>query len=200
MSDDLSADATTVALDVIRALRAGGIPCAIGGAIALSVWGAPRGTKDADINAFVPESRYEELLDLLVSGGCLAHGGVAWTEEHRAEFIRRAREGEVAVAWKDGLRVDVFVPSIPFYAEAQATVHELQVGGQSVPVLSAEALCVFKLLFFRDKDLVDLRRLVARQGAALDVAYVRRHMVEMLGESDERIAAWDTIVREGGPR
>jgi hypothetical protein len=83
----------------------------------------------------------------------------------------------VAVAYRSGIRVDFFVPSIPFYDEAERTLCRVSFkDGRSVLVLSAEALSVFKLLFFRDKDLVDLRRLVARQGSALDHAYVRRQL------------------------
>jgi hypothetical protein len=66
--------------------------------------------------------------------------------------------------------------------------------GESVWFLSPEALAVFKLLFFRPKDLVDLERLIAVQGAGLDRAYVRRWIVDMMDESDARVAAWDDLV------
>ncbi len=88
----------------------------------------------------------------------------------------------------------------PFYADAAKTIRELKLSdGRIVWVLSAESLCVFKLLFFRDKDIADLRRLVARQAPSLDHAYVRRWMVDMVGESDDRIATWDEIVKTHGP-
>lgn len=53
-------------------------------------------------------------------------------------------------------------------------------------------LACFKLLFFRPKDL--LERLV---GAAqsLDVARVRALIAEAMGDDDERVRAWDDIVR-----
>jgi hypothetical protein len=57
---------------------------------------------------------------------------------------------------------------------------------------------VFKLLCFRDKDLADLRRLVAVQGRALDDAWVRRHILAMRGEGDERMSAWDAIIHQHG--
>jgi hypothetical protein len=71
-----------------------------------------------------------------------------------------------------------------------------RVEGRPVWFLSAEALAVFKLLFFRPKDLVDLQRLLAVQGPALDTAYIRRHLVEMMGEDDERTRRWDELVDE----
>jgi hypothetical protein len=36
------------------------------------------------------------------------------------------------------------------------------------------------------------------QGPALDRAYVRRWLVEMMGEEDERVARWDALVKEHG--
>lgn len=65
-------------------------------------------------------------------------------------------------------------------------------------VVSAEALCVFKLLFFRPKDLVDVSNVIALQGAKLDRTYVRRWLVEMMGEDDERVRKWDELVRDYG--
>lgn len=72
--------------------------------------------------------------------------------------------------------------------------------GRQVPFVSAETLCVFKILFFRPKDLLDLAGLVSVQGAALDHAWVRAKLTGMLGEDDERVAAWDRIVATHGPR
>ena len=52
---------------------------------------------------------------------------------------------------------------------------------------------MFKLLFFRGKDRVDLERLIAVR-PELDRGYVRRWIVEMMGDADERVAAWDEMV------
>jgi hypothetical protein len=50
------------------------------------------------------------------------------------------------------------------------------------------------MLFFRGKDLADLERLVAVRQGDLDHGYIRRHLVEMMGENDPRIQRWDEIV------
>ena len=68
-----------------------------------------------------------------------------------------------------------------------------------VPVDEAAARAVFKLLFFRAKDLVDLERLIAVQGGAVDVPYVRARIVEMLGEEDPRVEALDRLCAENMP-
>ncbi len=43
-------DPVAVARIVADAMEAGGVPYAIGGAIALGYWGAARGTQDVDLN------------------------------------------------------------------------------------------------------------------------------------------------------
>src|SRR4029078_12891789 len=91
-----------------------------------------------------------------------------------------------------GMRVDVFTPRIPFSHEALRTRGKQDMRGLAVWFLAAEAVAIFKLLFFRTKDIADLQRLVAV--ADVDVPYVRRWMVDMMGEDDPRVAKWDEIV------
>lgn len=65
---------------------------------------------------------------------------------------------------------------------------------RSVWVLSAESIAVFKMMFYRPKDIVDLERLLAVRGPALDAAYVRVQLIDMVGGDDERIITWDRLV------
>src|SRR5262249_45005099 len=96
---------------------------AIGGAIAYGFWGTTRGTNDADINVFVGESRYTELQRVLEGGGLgPTPGRSVWTDGERAGFVASCREGAVAIAYRGDFRVDIFVPSIPFYDEAERTL------------------------------------------------------------------------------
>lgn len=168
------------------ALEAAHIPYAIGGALALAIAGVPRGTADVDINVFVGEERLPEVIGALSSLGVDINLSDA--------TARTARDGMFVGRW-DGMRIDVFLPSIPFAREAQTTrVHITDDAGWSGWFLSAEAIAVFKLLFFRGKDLVDLERLVAIR-PDLDSAYVRRWIVEMMGEGDARVQRWDEITK-----
>lgn len=88
----------------------------------------------------------------------------------------------------------MFVPSIPFYAEARRRILDIPFLGIDMPVLSPETLAVFKLLFYRPKDLVDLQRLVEIRGSDFDTAFVRAIVAEMMGAADSRIQAWDHLV------
>lgn len=58
-------------------------------------------------------------------------------------------------------------------------------------VLDAESLAVFKMLFFRPKDLLDVARLV--QLRRLDVDFVRNALVDIVGADDVRVARWDEL-------
>jgi hypothetical protein len=90
-------------------------------------------------------------------------------------------------------RVDVFVPSVPFYDEALRRRVRSRIAGRDTWILSADTLAVFKMLFYRPKDVADVGRLLEIQ-RGLDTAFVRRWLIEMLGPDDERIATWDRLV------
>ena len=166
-------------------LEQAGISYAIGGALALAIAGVPRGTADVDLNVFVGDEQLGDVLAALRGLGI---------DVDDAQAATRARRDGMFVARWDGMRIDVFLPSIPFAEEARVTrVRVTDASGWSGWFLSAEAIAVFKLLFFRGKDRVDLERLVAVR-PELDHGYVRRWLVDMMGESDERVATWDSLV------
>lgn len=181
--------AVTNALRIATELEAREIPYAIGGAIAWGIWAAPRGTVDVDLDVFVDSADQARVIDALIAAGVELDIDEA--------TVRAVRDG-MYVGRLGGMRIDVFLPCIPFYAEAERTRVRLSTHGQPAWYLSAETTCVFKLLFFRGKDIVDLERLIAVQGPRLDHAYVRRWMVEMMGEYDERVVRWDQLVRDFG--
>lgn len=188
VADRTAAEAAT---QIATAFESAEIPYAIGGALALAVAGVPRGTADVDVNVFVGDDQLDRVIDVLVALG---------VDVAREAAIARARRDGMFVGRWDGMRIDVFLPSIDFSREAERTRVRLgDTGGWSGWFLSAEALAVFKLLFFRGKDVVDLERLVAVSGDRLDHAYVRRWIVEMMGEDDERTRRWDDIVSRFSP-
>lgn len=184
-------NAADAGLEIARALEADQIPYALGGALALGAHGVPRGTLDVDINVFVDDATLPRLV------ACLRALGVDL--ELEIALRSAARDGMFIGHWA-GMRIDVFTPSIPFAHEAGRTrVLLTDRSGQSIWFLSSEAIAVFKLLFHRPKDVADLERLCAVQGPALNRAYVRDWIVEMLGPADERVATWDRVSRFGTP-
>ncbi len=180
-------DAAEAGVRIAHALEAAGVPHAIGGALALGAHGVPRGTLDVDVNVFCPDAELPTVLTSLTALGIAI--------DLAAATARARRDGMFVGDWHD-MRIDVFVPSIPFSTEAARTrVRLVDPDGTAVWFLAPEALTVFKLLFFRPKDLADLERLLAVRGPDLDRAYVRRWMADMMGDEDPRVAFWDELVR-----
>jgi hypothetical protein len=177
-------DPLDAALQIAAALDRSKISYALGGALAYGFWAVPRGTVDVDVDVFASEPELSVVFRTLESLGIQINEIEARAQEKsQGMFIGR---------WGP-YRIDIFTPSIAFSREAEATRVRRSLGSGEAWILSAEAIAVFKLLFFRTKDLADLERLVAIH-VELQVDYVRRHVAEMMGEDDERVTAWDRIV------
>lgn len=179
-----SFNAADIGLTIARTLEASGVPYALGGALAYGVWALPRATKDVDLNLFL------SVQDLPRGFDALSTAGVVFD---RGEALRAAAEDGLFIGWVSACRIDVFTPSIPFSWEALKTRVSIKIGDQEIWFLSAEALSFFKMMFFRGKDIVDLERLISSMGRRLDAPYVRRWLVETMGEEDDRVRKWDEL-------
>jgi hypothetical protein len=185
-----AATAAEVARTLADVLERRGFRYAIGGAIALGFYSPPRATVDVDVNVFI---RPAEELDSLL--GALAEAD--FTPDGPPEAVRRsaAEEGQFRGSIR-GLRVDVFVPANPFYARLEERRREVTLLRRPLWILGPEDLAVLKLMFFRRKDLADVEAILRDQGRSLDRDYVRRTLLELVGENDERLAALDAIGRD----
>jgi hypothetical protein len=181
-------DSLDAALRIVASLEARNVSYALGGALAYGLWAVPRATLDVDLNVFVEGDQLKNALEALTA--C----GVSLDE---AQARAGAEREGMFEGWLGPIRVDVFTPSIDFSREAERTRVRQRIATQDVWVLSPEALAVFKMLFFRTKDIADIERLIAVR-ADLDRAYVRRWLVTMMGEGDERVVRWDALVMEHG--
>ncbi|MBL9038533.1 MAG: hypothetical protein JNG84_08485 [Archangium sp.] len=146
---------------------------ALGGAIALTMHGFARATRDVAINVFTTPEQLPAVLDVLGSTGLTFE---------RATVVGEAAAEGWFTAWHGAVRVDVFVPSIDFSWEAYRSRVKRAFLGEQLWFLSAEALCVFKLLFFRTKDLADLERLVLTS-RELEHSVVRATIARLMGRS-----------------
>ncbi len=173
---------------LIDVLEASGETYAFGGALALAAWSEPRATADIDLILWIDAGAVGRATSLV---------GRAGVKVDPTQAAAEAAERGMFVGWAGAVRVDVFLPSIPFYAEAARRRVRTQMAGRTTWIHSAEVLAVFKLLFFRPKDLLDLERMLQVQGERFDRNFVRANLVEMLGE-DPRVAAWDAITSRVG--
>jgi hypothetical protein len=173
---------------VHTALTAGEIPHAFGGALALAYHTSePRATVDIDINIWTSVARADEVVRSLPDG-------VAWSDD---EIRAIERDGQVRLYW-DRTPLDLFFPQHELHDEAAATVEQVPFGSVEIPVLSATHLAVFKALFNREKDWVDIGELLTY--GEVNRERVGHWLTSIVGEEDERLVKWAERVRltDGG--
>ena len=167
---------------VHRALDAAGLPHAFGGAIALAYCTEePRGTRDIDVNVFVPVDRAAEVLGALPAGVTVAD----------ADVVAAARDGQVRVWWED-TPVDVFLDVHEFHLAVADDVRAVPFAGTEIPVLDCDALAVFKVVFDRTKDWADIETMVV--AGAFDLARALGWAVRLFGPDDRRVTKLRQLV------
>jgi len=180
----LPLDEKVRALD--RALAAARIPHAFGGALALGYYATPRGTIDIDVNVFVPAAQAQRVFDALAPLGVAAEG---------ARELRDLRErGQVRLRWEH-TPLDLFFSYDPLHERCAARARTVPFGeGATLPILSAEDLAIFKVLFDRPKDWTDLAEVRFAQGASFDADYVRDWLARILPPEDRRLRRFEELV------
>jgi hypothetical protein len=180
-------DSYEVAGDLAARLDAAGCEYALGGAIALGFWAEPRGTLDVDVTLFLPLDDPAGCMQLLQDIGCQF-------DPHRAR--ETLTEHSFCQVHLLGIRLDVFLPMSGFYEVAKTRRREVPIGRQHAYIWDAETLCVFKMMFFRQKDLVDVQSILRTQGASLEPHWVEDRLLELYGERDPRLSRWRELVGE----
>ncbi|NDD31620.1 MAG: hypothetical protein EB084_25500 [Proteobacteria bacterium] len=150
-------------------LARAGIDAVVVGAVALAVWGEARYTLDVDFKISAERDDLHRLLAGLPPD-CTPLGPAD-------EMIERA--GLLFVRDADGVRLDLLLCETSFDDEVLRRAVTVELGqGVSARVCTAEDLLIYKLIATREKDLIDATSLIRRQGATLDLAYVRRWLRE----------------------
>lgn len=152
-----------------RLFREQGLPFMIVGAYAVSVHGLPRSTNDLDFVVHLPYAKREAV------AGLMRREGVA--EIH--ERVDPQWGKRLAGTLPSGLVLEVFfTPSTPVHdREYERRVH-IRVRAEDVPFLSAEDLVLRKLVnvrIRRGSDYDDVVSVLATQGSAIDLTYLRAH-------------------------
>ena len=112
-----------------------GIPYMLIRGLAVSVWGEPRATIDADFTVWTEPDDFEQtVLRLCESFQCLTRNPV--------EFARGARVLPIRTA--QGTRMDIIFGRLPWEKEAIGRAQQ-KVSGRSVAVATVEDLIVMKL-------------------------------------------------------
>lgn len=182
-------DAAQVAREIAANLEMRHQEYAIGGALALGYWGAPRGTVDVVLTLFLRPDQPSQCVSLLHDLGC----NVSATEATRSI----QDHGFCRVDYH-GVRVDVFLPTIAFYAAAHDRRRQVLLGEQPIWIWDAESLVVFKLLFFRRKDIADIEQILRIQHDVLDCDWIQAQLEPLFGRHDPRVSQWNELRQELG--
>lgn len=174
-------------LELHRALDAAGIAHAFGGAIALAYWTLnPRGTNDIDVNVFVSAKHCARALNALPDG----------LDQPRGTKARIVKDGQIRLWW-DETPVDLFFDYAPVHQAAARNREILPFEGEKIPVLGPTELAVFKAMFDRPRDWLDIAEMAI--AGTLDADAVREELARMLGPTDPRFERLEEAIRRSAP-
>ena len=161
---------------VHEALSEAKIPHAIGGALALAYYAEPRATIDIDVNVFVPPDRWKDVVGALAPIGVDAGG---------LDTAVLLRDGQCRLWW-DQNPIDLFFSSVPMHERMPKQARRLPFGEATLPFVAPEHLAVFKAIFDRPKDWIDIEQMILATDE-LDIAEVERWLEQMIGAADPRL-------------
>jgi hypothetical protein len=159
------------------------LPYAIGGALALTAWSLPRETNDVDISVFASEHELARVIDALERSGVMLD---------RIDAAKAVARIGMFTGRAGNTLVDVFISHHPHFLEMQQRRRKLRYpSGAALWFVSAEDLCVMKLIYGRSKDVPDLERMFA--ALPLDLGYIRGWLTKMVPAGDRRLALLDDL-------
>ena len=168
-------------LAVHGALDAAAIPHAVGGALALGLYGAPRETVDIDVNVFVGVERWPEIAHALAPLGV----GTDATVDVALDPEALTRDREARVAWAAN-PVHLFFSYDELHAAMPTAVREVPFAGTTIPIVAPEHLVVRKAMLDRPKDWPDIEAiLVATE--PLDLEEIEAWLELLAGPDDPRV-------------
>jgi hypothetical protein len=171
-----------------RALSRKGIEHAFGGAIALAYWTRdPRGTRDIDLNVFLPAADPEPALEALPRG----------VSQPRGTIARIRRDGQIRLRWDD-TPIDLFFDYAPIHRDAAHERRVVPFEGVEIPVLGPVELAAFKAMLDRTRDWADIEEMFA--AGTLEPSELHTAVGSMVGPDDERHARIEQSTRRAGGR
>ena len=168
-------------IEIHAALEGAGVGHAFGGALALAYYTRePRATADIDLNVSLPAVEAHLALSALPAG-------VEWGS---GDVDQVARDDQVRLWW-GRTPIDLFFRASAFHDGVATRVTWMPFAETVLPFLSANDLAVFKSLFDRPKDWLDIGAMA--ESGALDIDSVVTALESLIGPDPriERIRALD---------
>lgn len=170
-------------------LERAGIPYAIVGSVASSLYGEPRATNDVDLLIQLSQRDAGKLASAFSPGEFYVP-----PPEVIAVELGRAHGGHLNIIALESMTKADFYPLSPAEAEWFSRRRSLPIGGRPLWFAIPEAVIVHKLRFFREgggeKHLRDIRGMLAVSGGEIDRALLE-HAVAALGLGEAWRAAQD---------
>lgn len=166
---------------------------AFGGALANNYWGVVRATQDIDVLVLLPALQYQDAATAFADAGFSMRSPEGQSAPVDVPRMRHEVQDRRLFALYDrgGIKVEVFVPFLPLQDMILRRAIRLPFEGRPIPVTTAEDLVLLKMAFHRDKDLRDVRGILATQREKLDKAYLHLWAGRMLEDrSSEELRKW----------
>jgi hypothetical protein len=150
--------------------------CFIGG-LAVQRWGQPRMTADVDLTVVTGYGTEEPFVDALLAK-------LAARIADAREFALRNRT--LLVAARNGIHVDISLGALPFEEHTVERASPFALASDvAVTTCCAEDLIVHKAFAGRDKDWLDVKGIIVRQGEKLDAALIWAELLPLLALRDD---------------
>lgn len=162
--------------------------CFIGG-LAVQRWGEPRMTRDADLTLITDFGTEEDFIDPLLEA----------FEGRRPDARDFALRHRVLLARHPaGTPLDIALGALPFEKECVRRSSLWDIGEGELRTCSAEDLVIHKAFAGRAQDWLDIRGVIIRRGARLDLELIDRELPPLLGlkEAPENLAKLHDFIRE----
>jgi len=159
-------------LELDRLCRDGQIPYAVIGGIAALIHGGMRTTQDVDITIYTEIDQLEGVYKLFEKDFVAIRPDAM--EFFQRFFVLSLRHRQTQI------RVDVAAALSGLERDAITRSERRRFGQVEINVCSVEDLIIFKLFAARDKDMADVKTLIAAHKAKLDIFYLRKRAREFI--------------------
>lgn len=157
-----------VLLAALDTAESGGFDYILYGGLAAALWGEPRYTEDVDLVLFLPERHAYKFLREAVRHGFAVDEDLA-IQQVQVSGWARLPFGKPRSPW----HLDLTLGDSPFDRSALSRKKQVELFERKVWVASPEDLLVYKLVSWRDRDVMDVHAILKRQ-KALDGAYLHK--------------------------
>lgn len=158
-----------------QALDRADIPHAFGGAIAVGYYREPRATIDIDVCIFVQPADRKKVLDSLATLFPLPD------RDALGEDISGREQGQAK--W-GRTKIDLFFSFLDFHESVAARTRIEDYEGTAIPILSAEDIIIFKVIYGRAQDWADIEAVFELRGEELDLEYMTDWIRKLVGDKD----------------